>query len=324
MVLLLACVLFGAFPQEPENGVCAHYKMPVHGTIIPNRLLGGLVGFFGDRPLEAFWAASVIPIFPDTPRNTLTRASGGECIAHCRHHVASAKIWYSCGPERLYCAGFRDMNETSRPLPTLLARYEQLAPGKFNRPFSRNEPAKGVAIDFAPLAEEAVRVFFFDMKTKKIESWEFEWALVRSKDERGAERWDRKAIAEERNPETIDSAFTEDFYVFKRDAGYFFVTQSGKLYLAPPPKQGEKSRTMKALWEDPKRPIVAVLEHAERAKIWLFANDKNPGAEGDLFFEMKEEIHAEAFDPSKLKPVELKVPGRAKMLLEYLPLVRKE
>ena len=310
MVPLLACVLFGTFQQEPDYGICAHYKMPVHGTVIPGGPLGSLVGFFGDRPLQAFQGVSVIPIFPDRPRDPLMRASGGECIAHCRHHVALAKIWYCCGPERVYVADFRDSGEKDRPLPALLRRYEQLAPRKFDA-IGPNLPAKGVSIDFAPLAEEAVRVFFFDMKTKKIESWETEWA-------------DRKAIADERNPETIDSAFTEDFYVFKRDADYFFVTQSGKLYLAPPPKKGEKSRTMKALWEDPKRPIVAVLEHAERAKIWLFANDKNPGAEGDLFFEMKEDIHAEAFDPAKLKPVELKVPGRAKMLLEYLPLIRKE
>jgi len=306
-----ATFLLLAVLQGPANsGICAHYKMPVHGTVIPSGALGSLVGFFGDRPLEPFWAVSVIPIFPTTPRNDLGRASGGECIAHCRHHVASAKIWYSCGPERLYCAGFKDTSETSRPLPALVARYGQLAPRKFDA-IGPNLPAKGVAIEFAPLAEEAVRVFFFDMKTKKIESWETEWA-------------DRKAVADERNPETIDSAFTEEFYVFNRDADYFFVTQSGKLYLAPPPKKGENSRTMKALWEDPKQPIVAVLEHADQKKVWLFANDKNPGAKGDLFIEMKEDIHAEAFDPAKLKPVELKVPGRAKMLLEYLPLVRKE
>ena len=260
---------------------------------------------------------SVIPFGKTKASDGFVGASGGWINSHYRHHVDEQRVWFFFGPEEIYFAGFRELSESGRPMPGLYHRYEGVAPKKFGG-LAGNSPAPGVAIEFVPLSEKEVRVFFFVMRTKKIESWETEWALERSKDKRV--RW--KAVADERNPETIESLFTEDFYVFKRGTDYFFVTESGKLYVAPPPKKGEKSRTMKAVWDDAKRPIVAVLEDAERGKVWLFANDKNPGAKGDLFFEMNEKVLPEVFDPAKLKPVD--APGRAKMLLEYLPLIRKE
>src|SRR5437868_1387121 len=98
MVPLVACVLFGAFQEEPDYGICAHYKMPVHGTVIPG---GTLVGFFGDRPPVPFEDMSIIPRKQGT---ALMAVSGGQCNAHCRHHVAAERIWYFCGPERLCLA----------------------------------------------------------------------------------------------------------------------------------------------------------------------------------------------------------------------------
>jgi hypothetical protein len=58
---------------------------------------------------------------------------------------------------------------------------------------------------------------------------------------------------------------------------------------------------------------------ADRDKVWLFAKDKTAGAKRDLYFEMKDAIQTESFDPAKLRPVN--VEGRAKLLLEYLPLI---
>jgi len=121
------------------------------------------------------------------------------------------------------------------------------------------------------------------------------------------------------NYEKIPSLFAEDFYFFLRKNDYYFVTQSGKLYHALPRKEGDKARIMKELWGDAKRPIVAVIEDADRDKVWLFAKDKNAGAKRDFYFEMKEMIKAESFDPAKLRPVNIE--GRAKLLLEYLPLI---
>jgi len=127
---------------------------------------------------------------------------------------------------------------------------------------------------------------------------------------------------EDYNYEKFPSLFTEDFHFFLRKDDYYFVTESGKLYYAPLPAKGEKARAMKAIWTDAKRPISAVIEDADRGKVWLFAKDKNAGAKLDLFFEMKETVRPETFDPAKLRPVNIE--GRAKMLLEYLPLIAAE
>jgi hypothetical protein len=227
-------------------------------------------------------------------------------------------LWYFFGPERVEWTRFGDVGGTTRPMPALLEKYQRLRGRKFG-PGAWKDPAPGLAIDFLPVGYDASRVFFFVIKTKKIESWETEWAVQRWKNENGASVSGWKAVADERNPETIDSAFAEDFYVLKRQSEYFFVTQSGKLFVAPPRKKGEKSRAMKALWDDAKRPIVAVIEDADRGKVWLFAKDKTAGAKRDLFFEMNDTIKTESFDPAKLTPVN--VEGRAKLLLEYQPLL---
>jgi hypothetical protein len=121
------------------------------------------------------------------------------------------------------------------------------------------------------------------------------------------------------NYEKIPSLFNEDFYFFLRARDYYFVTKSGKLYVAPARKEGEKSRKMKSLWDDTKRPIGAVIEDSDNDKVWLFAKDKNAGAKMALYFEMKDTIKTESFDPAKLRPVN--VEGRAKTLLEYVPLI---
>jgi hypothetical protein len=232
-------------------------------------------------------------------------------------------MWLRRGPIRTQIPALGGGWE-SGDLPALRKLYErQQVEHRAPPPIQPYEAARGVAIDFVPLSDHEARVFFFPTKmSTTIESWEMAWGFKKGKNRKGKEITAWQLIADERNPETIESVFTEDFYVFKRDASYFFVTQSGKLYVAPPAKKGEKSRTMKALWDDAKRPIVAVLEDADNGKVWLFAKDETPSAKGGLYFEMKEKIQTESFDPAKLKPVD--APGRAKILLEYLPLIRKE
>ena len=277
-----------------------------------------LFGFFSDENSGTTIAA--IPVY--SGKGDVLDFASGTCEAHCRHHISAEKLWFFYGPERATCAQHDGTRPTGRSLPALQDKYERERGRKFwpgGGPGGGLDPARGVAIDFVPVSDKALRVFFFVMKTKKIESWETEWALQRWKNPRGFNVSDWKVVADERDPETIDSAFAEDFYVFKRKADYYFVTQSGKLYVAPPLKKGEKSRTMKALWDDAKRPIAAVIEDANREKVWLFAKDKNAGAKLDLYFEMKDTIRTESFDPTKLRPVN--AGSRAKTLLEYWPLI---
>jgi hypothetical protein len=124
------------------------------------------------------------------------------------------------------------------------------------------------------------------------------------------------------NYEKFTSLFVEDFYFFPRKNDYYFVTASGKLFYAKALASGQKFRKMKELWTDAKRPIVAVIEDADRDKVFLFAKDKTAGAKQDLFFELNPTLRPQPFDRSKLAPVN--VEGRARTLLEYLPLIRNE
>ncbi len=311
MTFFVACTLLVFVQQGAENRICSYRNLPVHGTV------SGQTLFFFDGGKDTRAAVGAIPI--DAPKSGMLAAFplylDGD--AHCRHHISGNMLWHGYGPQNVARNRLGDDRGMQRALPALKERYERARLP--DRTVFSFQPAFGIAIDFAPISDEACRVFFFHMKTKKIESWETEWALEKMKTEKGFKGSGWKAVADNRNPETIDSAFVEDFHVFKRKANYYFVTESGRLYLAPPPKEGEKSRTMKALWTDAKRPIVAVIEDADHDKVWLFAKDKNAGAKFDLYFEMKETIRTETFDPAKLRPIN--VEGRAKTFLEYLPLI---
>jgi hypothetical protein len=121
-------------------------------------------------------------------------------------------------------------------------------------------------------------------------------------------------------PHTTHSPEEPDFYVFIRENDYYFVTQSGKLFVAPPPAKGEKARTMKELWKGDAFPISAVIEDADNDKVWLFTKSKRKGETQAVYFEMSSKIEPRKFDHAKLAPVN--VEGRAKVLLEYLPLIR--
>ena len=323
MLPLTTVILFTCLQQGPDHGYCAHHRMPVHGSLRGNTFYG----FFDDEAdsrLEiAAIALNVEPVKVGSPYGPFR--VGVECDAHCRQHFSGEWLWFCHGPEliqkdRVPYGTAKRVELHSGALPALLEKYEAEAGGKFSA-LTRNA-ARGVAMDFVPLSETEIRIFYFVMKTKKIETWETEMGIRREIRPDGLEVPVWKAVSDQRKPQTIDSAFTEDFYVFKREADYFFVTQSGKLYIAPPPKKGEKSRSMKALWDEAKRPIVAVLSDADNDKVWLFAKDKTDGAKRDLYFQIKETIQTQSFDPAELKAVD--APGRAKILLEYLPLVRKD
>jgi hypothetical protein len=311
MLVFLTFSLFLPFQGNPERLVCAHDNMPAHGTVSKN----SLYFFSGD--------AGSMPRFSVIPRDITGRRgdlglSAQECDAHCRHHISNQMIWFFHGPERVYSSRLGEYGRWVWPLPALTKKYEHERGAKFG-PGAWKHPAKGVAIEFIPISENSLRVFFFVMKKKKIETWETEFAIEKKKNDKGRVIEKTIAVADERNPETIESAFAEDFYVFKSKAEYFFVTQSGKLYISPQPKKGENSRAMRPVWDDAKRPINAIIEDADNDKVWLFAKPKNAEAKLHAFFEMKPDIRAESFDPAKLKRVD--VEGRAKMLLEYLPLI---
>jgi len=64
-------------------------------------------------------------------------------------------------------------------------------------------------------------------------------------------------------------------------------------------------------------------EHKVTIAIWRqLAKDKTAGAKEDVFFELNQTLRPQPFDRSKLARVN--VEGRARVLLEYMPLIRSE
>jgi hypothetical protein len=176
-------------------------------------------------------------------------------------------------------------------------------------------PVNGVVgYGSVPTSASSCKSYLIYRKTKKFEAWDtrFRW-------DNNTKNWE--VIAQHENFETFYTAFLEDFYFFAHMNDYYFVTESGRLYYAPPREAGEKSRIMRVLWDDAKHPITAVIEDADRGKVWLFAKTKNRAAEvlRDHYFEMKDTIEILRLNPATLRPAN--VEGRAKTLLEYLPLI---
>lgn len=291
----------------------SHLRMPAHGTVYK----GMLYGFFDDD-----WGYNKkngadlngIPLEKIAQKNwkNYPFLTGGK---NFRHHVGYGALWFSS------CDAFLNRWDFDQ-IPELLANRfgrsnsfggDLLEPGIFLLKL-KEKYNKLAAWDSVPISENSCKTFILAKKTKKFEAWDTR--QVGS----DAKKKPVKSIAEVQNHEAFDSEFAEDFYALIRKNDYYFITESGKLYLAAPPKDGEKSRTMKALWDDANRPIVAVIEDADNNRVWLFTKNKDKLETQAVFFEMAAEIRQEKFDHAKIAPVN--VEGRARPLLEYLPLIR--
>jgi hypothetical protein len=259
---------------------------------------------------------------------------------HCfnfRHHIGHGSIWIALGPwnltqitlEELHLFERKDLSKPEFTDPKTMESGSFLLETlgrQFNQVYAEENPSggngqglppiRGIAgYGSVPMSKSSCKTHILLKETKKFQVWDSRY------------RWDSKARAWEvairhENFETFDSIFVDNFYFFLRKNDYYFVTESGKLYHAPPPVKDEKSRTMTELWTDARRPIVAVIEDADRDRVFLFAKDKTAGAKQDVFFELNPTLRPQPFDHSKLVPVN--VEGRARTLLEYMPLIRNE
>ncbi len=62
--------------------------------------------------------------------------------------------------------------------------------------------------------------------------------------------------------------FNERFHVFPTGTAYYFVTDSGKVYISKKPDKGE--RTIEEVWIDKKRPINGAITDTASGKTFLF------------------------------------------------------
>jgi hypothetical protein len=352
-LLLLTCL-------STQKGVKenSHVSLPFHGTVHKN-ILYGFFGKEADNLLDAVPAENPPkarsvgylqdlagkkfenPLKPGWKCYYLPGGPGNDFGRDYRHQIKYDSIWISTGYQTASRLKFDELNLFDTSNKDFAEQYNKKYPfrkdgndsfhaidrqnifEKYFRSFLETEgngPFSQLArnvLGYGSLAtsDSSLKCYMLIKPNEYVEIWDTHF------------RWDDKiqgwkTTADGKNLEKIASPFAEDFHFFIRKNDYYFVTQSGKLYHAPPGKKGEKSRTMKAIWTDAKRPIVAVIEDADHDKVWLFAKDKNAGAKLDLYFEMKDTLSTTSFDRTKLRPVN--VEGRAKLLLEYLPLVTKK
>jgi hypothetical protein len=331
----------------------SHLQLPLHGTIHKRTLYGfferkswGLDAIPLDHPPKERFNQNYLNIFREVePPGPAPNAGWkfytvawalGPVSYNYRHHIKYNSIWISTNHGALSRMKFDELQLYDATNKDALSQYTTKYPNqdkstphemytnllfkKYDKIFGDREGMSALRLGFAkdvagfgsvPTSDHSCKCCIINKPKRRVEVWDtvFQW---------DPKKW-WTTIEDGKNLETFDSLFAEYFYFFVREKDYYFVTESGKFFHAPPPKADEKSRTMKALWADAKGPIIAVIEDADRDKVWLFAKDKNPGAKRDLYFEMKEPIRTESFDPAKLRPVNIE--GRGKLLLEYVPLI---
>ncbi len=121
--------------------------------------------------------------------------------------------------------------------------------------------------------------------------------------------------------EIIPVDFREPFHVFAKGSSYFFLTESGRLYIAKKPEKGE--RKLEPIWTDKDKPIVAIIDDQDRGKVFLFGKEKRAIINAqDFYFELDEKPRVKEFSPFDLKPVKHAEP--LKTLLPYVNLLAEK
>jgi len=94
--------------------------------------------------------------------------------------------------------------------------------------------------------------------------------------------------------------FREDFQVLSRGDDFYFLTRSGKLYVAPKPARG-RNRVMRPVWIDAKRRIETFVTDADTRRTFLFCRQP-PGAASAAFFELGGKPALVEYDPVQFRP----------------------
>jgi hypothetical protein len=110
--------------------------------------------------------------------------------------------------------------------------------------------------------------------------------------------------------------FNEDFHAFTKGGDYYFVTASGKAYVARKPAKGE-TRKIELLWGSRRQQIVALITDADAQKTYLFckATKKDDEKVEDVYFELSAKPSPRSYDLSTVQPVKAEEP--LKSVLEY-------
>ncbi len=113
-----------------------------------------------------------------------------------------------------------------------------------------------------------------------------------------------------------DPCIKERFHVFPQGTSYFFVTDTGKVYVAKKPATGE--RKIEEVWVDKRRPVVGAITDTASGKTFLFAAESDRSAKL-CYFELAEkpdpcEFERKAMVDKKL-PAPVAVPAAFTFIL---------
>ena len=216
---------------------------------------------------------------------------GLDCF-NFRHSIGHGCIWISAGPYRLSQVKFAESQRfelPSRNKEWLEARFVlQTLRNAYVRFYDEEDSSGGMARAFpvnglvgygcVPKVSSC-KSYLIYRKTKKFGAWDsrFGWDIK-------TKNWE--VIVQHENFETFYTAFLEDFYFFVHKNDYYFVTESGRLFYAPPRESGEKSRIMRPLWDGAQNPITAANRGRRSRQGLAVREDQKPrrqGLEGPLF-----------------------------------------
>jgi hypothetical protein len=105
--------------------------------------------------------------------------------------------------------------------------------------------------------------------------------------------------------EGVEVAFQEPFQVAAVGEDYYFVTASGKVYRSPRPDKG-KDRKAEAVWDDAKRPVVALIQDADAGKSFVFCKAGKDGK--GVYFELAAKPELAPYDAAGIKPAKVDDP----------------
>lgn len=157
---------------------------------------------------------------------------------------------------------------------------------------------------------QGVRVSFEDDETKNPKWWFGTWHYER-KWSAEKKHWEEGKWTHE---EWLKPAFTEPFQVFGKGDDYWFVTETGKAYLAAKPADGP--RVVKPLWTDDKQPIIAIVQDDDGQRTFAFCKSEKP--DQGTYFELTKELQQRRYD---LSTVKRKVQGPLEQPLRYVQLL---
>ena len=192
------------------------------------------------------------------------------------------------------------------------------------------------------MSPDSVRLFFLcntDAKEVKIdenssktvgdpykEKWNFRALTykattvpVEGTDKKIHKAWGKGSWVDE---EEIKVTFKESFHAFISSTDYFFVTESGKLYVSHKPAD-KGPRTVEAVWQDAKKPITHVITDADQNKTYAFGDNQQPGQKKNqekFYFKLQgAEPKLTYFHRGQLQAAQVEEP--LKTILEYARLI---